>query len=64
LCDPLWENKPDRQLFHDEIEVRKVDAVITAVGDQILKAFFLPYKLIFNKMEMGVVKINKHNETL
>jgi len=39
VCDPLWENRPNRQLVHNEIEARKVDALITAVGDPIFFFF-------------------------
>jgi len=34
MCDQLWENRPNCPLLQNEIEARKVKAVITAVGNQ------------------------------
>jgi len=35
IYDPLLEKRPNRWLLQNEIEARKVDAVIIPVGDQI-----------------------------
>jgi len=36
-CDRLCENPPNCLLFQNEIEARKVDAIITVVGNNYLK---------------------------
>jgi len=35
LCDPLWENQTSPVQYQNEMEARKTEAIITAVGHQI-----------------------------